>query len=252
MSSIINNRDTYHGISVIGCGVFTNGEYGMTGQCKDGYACGLGVLTWPCGSKVYAEHGPDGQWEGRWLRRPANGGKIDYVYERGETKLYAIVRADGSFLYNWEVCAPDDPRLLALIAQVAPVEVRPAPPAPHRSSARHSPPRNRPMDQPARFAPAGAREDHCHRDAPPRRTPSLAAVRHNPTAAALYRVILFPGAFLPGFAVSESLSVLAGGRSRGQPANALGGARALRAPRSAGYSWCTQHGTHSWRTLGVH
>jgi hypothetical protein len=258
MSSIINNGDTYHGISVIGCGVFTNGEYGMTyaGQCKDGYACGLGVLTWPCGSKAYAEHGPDGQWEGRWLRRPANGGTIDYVYERGETKLYAIVRADGSFLYNWEDCAPDDPRLLALIAQVAPVEVRPAPPAPHRSSARHSPPRNRPMDQPARFAPAGAREDHCHRGAPPRRTPPLAAVRHNPTAAALNCVILFPGAFLAGLC---SFGIPFG---FGRPRKPWSTCRcAWRCARTAGtevggvllgYSTCTPRDPLTWRTLGVH
>ena len=38
--------------------------------------------------------------------------------------------AGGDCWYNGEACAPDDPRLLALIAQVAPVEVRPAAPAP--------------------------------------------------------------------------------------------------------------------------
>ncbi len=79
MSSIIRTRQTYHGVSVVGLctgrGVFTNeifnDEYGMTyaGQCKDGYACGLGVLTWSSGSKVYAEHGPDGKYDGRYLER---------------------------------------------------------------------------------------------------------------------------------------------------------------------------------------
>jgi hypothetical protein len=62
MSSIIKDGDTYYGISVFGRGVFTDEEDGETyaGQCKDGYACGLGVLTWSNGLKVYAEHGPDG------------------------------------------------------------------------------------------------------------------------------------------------------------------------------------------------
>jgi hypothetical protein len=51
MSSIIREGGTYHGISVFGRGVFTNDTYGWTyaGQCKDGYACGLGVLTYSIG-----------------------------------------------------------------------------------------------------------------------------------------------------------------------------------------------------------
>ena len=62
--------------------------------------------------------------------------------------------ADGScWYYGGKACAPDDPRLLALIAQVGPVEVRPAAQAPHPPSARHSHPSNRPMNPPARFAP---------------------------------------------------------------------------------------------------
>jgi hypothetical protein len=53
MSSIIRLRDTFHGIGVFGRGVFTNDEHGETyaGQIRDGYACGLGVLTWSEGSK---------------------------------------------------------------------------------------------------------------------------------------------------------------------------------------------------------
>jgi hypothetical protein len=154
MSSIIRAGDTYHGISVEGRGVFTD-EDGRTyaGQCRDGYACGLGVATRPGGNKVYAEHGPDGQKNGRYLLRRADGDTGYRLYERGEAKDEAVVLADGRRMYNWVGCAPDDPRLLALIAQVAPVEVRPAARAPHPPSARHSPPRNRPMDQPARFAP---------------------------------------------------------------------------------------------------
>ena len=141
MSSIIKNGDTYHGISVFGRGVFTNDKHGRTyaGQCKDGHACGLGVLTWSNGSKVYAEHGPDGQCDGRCLVRGGDGDTDYWLIERGETKEYADVSADGRCKYDGEACAPDDPRLLALIAHVAPVEVRPDGPARHPPLARHSP-----------------------------------------------------------------------------------------------------------------
>jgi hypothetical protein len=192
MSSIIRDADTFHGISVFGRGVLTKNRNGIVtyaGQHRNGYACGLGVLTWPRGSKEYAEHGPDGQCDGRYLRRYADGHTVYRLYERGGTlKDAAAVSADGSSYYNREVCAPDDPRLLALIAQVAPVEVRPAAPTHLLPLAPHSPPSNRPTDRPARFAPAGAGGRRGHRGAPPRRTPSLVAVlRHNPTIAALHR-----------------------------------------------------------------
>jgi hypothetical protein len=216
MSSIIRRGDTYHGISVFGRGVFTYDEhdnYGRTyaGQCKDGYACGLGVATYSGGSKEYAEHGPDGQFDGRWLYRSARyayGGTNYGLFERGERKEYADVHANGDCYYNGEACAPDDPRLLALIAQVAPVEVRPAAPAPLPPLDRHSPPSNRPMDRPARFAAAGARDRRGHRGDPPFCTPSLLAVRRSPTAAALSPPVPSkpplppppspPGAFLAG------------------------------------------------------
>jgi hypothetical protein len=157
MSSIIRDGDTLHGISVESRGVFKH-KYGQTyaGQCKDGHACGLGVTTLADGTKVYAEHGPDGKFDGRYLRRWADGTTSHSLFERGEEKEFAYVSADGRCAYNWEDCAPDDPRLLALIAQVAPVEVRPAARAPHPPSARHSTPRNRPTDRPARFAPPQA------------------------------------------------------------------------------------------------
>jgi hypothetical protein len=175
--------DTYHGISVESRGVFTDdNEYGSrtyAGQCRDGYACGLGVLTWYHGRKEYAEHGPNGQYDGRYLGRWANGhtgfasGDTWYcLYERGKWKDSAVVYADGTCTYNGDYCARDDPRLLALIAQVAPVEVRPAARAPHPPSTRHSHPSNRPMDQPARFAP----RRRWRRPWPPRCIPTPHAV----------------------------------------------------------------------------
>ena len=185
MSSIIRDGDTFHGISIFGRGVFTNedGHWTYAGQCKDGHACGLGVFTTSSGSKEYAEHGPDGRYDGWCLVRHADGHTGYFLFERRRQKEYAAVLADGTCTYDGEACAPDDPRLLALIAHVAPVEVRPAAPAPHPPLARHSPPSNRPMDRPARFAPAGAGGRRGHRGAPPRRTPSLVVARHCPTAA---------------------------------------------------------------------
>jgi hypothetical protein len=184
MSSIIRFGDTYHGISVFGRGVFTNDEDGYTyaGQCKDGYACGLGVHTYRNGIHEYAEHGPDGYFDGRCLRRWTGGHTWYRLWERGKAKEYAVVSADGTCTCNGEGCAPDDPRLLALIAQIAPVEVRPAAPGP--------PPATRPQ---AIFRwigrlvlpPAGAGDRRGHRGAPPRRRPSLVAMRRSPTAAAL-------------------------------------------------------------------
>jgi hypothetical protein len=137
MSSIIRDGDTYHGISVFGRGVFTDDKHGIwtvAGQYRDGYACGLSVATRYTGDKEYAEHGPDGKYDGRYLYRFPGGHTSHDLYERGERKVSAFVYPDGLCKYNDEDCAPDDPRLLALIAQVAPVEVRHAAPALHRPS----------------------------------------------------------------------------------------------------------------------
>ena len=93
MSSIIRLGDTFHGISVESRGVFINDKYGWTyaGQCRDGYACGLGVLTYFDGLKDYAEHGPDGQYDGRNLCRWADGTTWHYLFERGVPKESARV-----------------------------------------------------------------------------------------------------------------------------------------------------------------
>ncbi len=184
MSSIIREGDTFHGISVFGRGVLTD-DYGVTyaGQYRDGYACGLGVLTWSDGDKEYAEHGPDGRYDGWCLDRWTGGGIYHYLYERGEQTDSAVVYADGRCVYNGVTCAPDDPRLLALTAQVAPVEVRLEAPTIIRRLPAHSPASSRPMDRPARFTPpqalatAVAAEVRAHAVA--------GAMRHNPTAFVL-------------------------------------------------------------------
>ncbi len=105
-----------------------------------GYSSSIRTLrSGPNRYKAYAEHGPDGQFDGRYLLRYADGGTRYFLYERGALKDDAHVSADGYCECNDVHCAPDDPRLLPLIAQVAPVEVRPAARAPHppSSATRH-------------------------------------------------------------------------------------------------------------------
>ena len=183
MSSIIRNGQTFHGIQVFGRGVFTNDcsndhdgagddkvRWTYAGQHKDGYACGLGVLTSSLGWKIYADHGPDGFCDGRCLLRYADGETEYDVFEHDEPKGFARVFAKVHCTYNGEACAPDDPRLLALIAQVAPVEVRPATPTPHPESFPHSPPSNRPVRRPMRRLVLPRRRSRPPR--PPRCTPT--------------------------------------------------------------------------------
>jgi hypothetical protein len=113
MSSIIIDWDTFHGISVESRGVFTTAKFGgltYAGQHRDGYACGLGVLTYSFRCKIYAEHGPDGKSDGRYFLRWTGGGTDYRLYERGKLNANAFVSADGRCKYNGEA-APDDPRL---------------------------------------------------------------------------------------------------------------------------------------------
>ena len=186
MYSITRHGETCHGTSVSGLGVFTD-ENGDTyaGQHKDGCACGLGVDSWATG-KIYAEYGPDGEWDGRWLDRNADGDTVYYLFQRGEEKDSAFVYADGRCMYNGEACTPDDPRLLALTAQVAPVEVRLAAPTHHPPLASPLAPKRSSDGSAGSFRPsAGAGDRRGRRGAPPFRTPSLVAMRRGPTAAAL-------------------------------------------------------------------
>ena len=140
MSSIVRYWRTYHGTSVQGRGLFTDDEYGdwtYAGEHKDGRACGLAVATHSNGYKEYGDYGSDGQYDGRNVDRNADGDTFFYLWERGEQRDSAAVYADGRCTYNGVNCEPDDPRFLALTAQVAPVEVRPAAPVPIRQSPRH-------------------------------------------------------------------------------------------------------------------
>jgi hypothetical protein len=130
-----------------------------------------------------------------------NGTTVYILHERGKSKANARVHADGrcsynledSWMYNCERCAPDDPRLLTC-ADSAGRPGRGAPrsrsPPPATRPATQTP-RNRPMGQPARFAP----RRRWRRPWPPRCTtqqPPHCSARSFP-----------PGAFFPGFALLE-------------------------------------------------
>jgi hypothetical protein len=121
--SIVRNGYTFRGTVVVDRGVFTDrsGET-YAGHIKDGFSCGLGV-TACSGSIIYAEHGPDGKFDGRYVDQSTGGMFTGYVvFERGARKQQAWLWADGECHYNDEECAPDDPRVLALIEHVGPVQ----------------------------------------------------------------------------------------------------------------------------------
>ena len=117
---IRGGRTTLHGIGSRDRGVFKNSTVTYAGQMWDGFACGLGVLDFG-DSKIYAEYGPDGKCDGRYLDR-GYGLTGYYVFERGAVKERGWTHSASEGEYDGAFCAADDPRLLALIAHVAPVE----------------------------------------------------------------------------------------------------------------------------------
>ena len=132
-SSIVREGHTFNGTGVCGRGVFKLTDFGITyvyaGQIRDGYACGLGVLTRSCG-KAFAEYGPDGKLDGRfvYVSSEADGLTGYILFERGVPKeracIHRLINRPVEFEYNGEFCAAAeaDPRVHALIARVAPVE----------------------------------------------------------------------------------------------------------------------------------
>jgi hypothetical protein len=124
-----------------------------------------------------------GEYHGRHIRDIKHR-KIYALYNSGKMTDVVVLHTNGTCMYNEDVRARDDPRLLAFIALVAPVEVLLATAAAYPSSPN---PRHQAfaVDLPARFAPAGTRDGCRQRGPPPRRTLSLMGVGHNPTAAAL-------------------------------------------------------------------
>jgi len=123
LSSIRIEECNFNGISVVGRGVFTDMKgRRYAGQCKGGYARGLGVLTARDGTKSYSEYGPNGKLDCRSLARTSVNGDTYYLLVHGDKKHRLVLFADGRCTYNMASCAPDDPGVLALIGHVAPIE----------------------------------------------------------------------------------------------------------------------------------
>jgi hypothetical protein len=217
-ASIIWLESVLRGTSDRELGVFTdiNDKYTYAGQHRAGHVYGCGVITentgYSAGSKIYAEYGADGRYSGRCVRRSGGASGSDFdvlahrsdrsegwteytLYEHGEDKASVSVSSSGGCQYRdgegrgtfgrGESCKRDDPRVLKLIAQIAPVEVRRAAPAAHPQSPRTRPQAivrwiSRLVLPPQALATAMAAQVH-----PPRRTPSLLDVRHTPTTAAM-------------------------------------------------------------------
>ena len=233
MASIPYGRDIFHGFSVAGRGVFLceegfNCVRVYAGQNPSRFAYALGVLTnavaYGIGyGKIYAELDFDGKYHGRNLREYKSR-RIYAEYDRGNMKDSVALFTNGKCVYNHEVCARDDPRLLAFLKLVAPVEVLPATAALYPSSPN---PRLRAIvvDLPARFAPAGSRDGcrqggashgaRCRWCTTQPNSSRTAKREHAVTRRCRFDIPL----------------CFAGRGSRGQPAIALGGARAMRPPR---------------------
>ena len=134
MSSIIRNRDTYHGISLDGRGVF-KATIGRTfaGQCKGGYACGLGVVTYSDGT-TWSGQFAYGRWDGHRETHWADG-DVDYdLCERGNRVHRARVKPDGDCEYDYKPCGADHADFAALIAAAQQAGVRMPPTRIHRKA----------------------------------------------------------------------------------------------------------------------
>ena len=235
MTSIPYRRDIFHGVSVAGRGVFLceegfNCVKVFAGQNPSRFAYALGVLTIPPAyrigyGRIYAELDVDGDFHGRNIREYKDR-RIYAEYDCGNMKDSVALLTNGKCVYNNEICARDEPRLLAFIALVAPVEVLPATAAPYPSSPN---PRHqatvifRPVLPQQALGTAVASEVHPHGAA----VAGVCTTQPNPSRTANREPAL---TLLCRFGIPLGV---AGRGSGGQPAIALGGARALRPPRLA-------------------
>ena len=243
VTSVLCDGDVFHGFTVNRLGVFID-EDNFTGTPVVKKFAGrivkhgrydvprLGVLTLSQrsgNSYNFFERGPFGVLDGRVVRALSDR-TVYCLYESGNMKASAVVHASGRCTYNDEICAPHHPPFLAIIAQVGPVEVRPATAAPSPGLATLSRRSNRGFA--LGLPPAGARDSCRQRGTLPRRTPSLVGVRHSPIAAALQSASTHCARLC---SIHIPLG-LAGRGSRGQPATARGGARAPGATQCGGMS----------------
>jgi hypothetical protein len=116
---------TLTGVRIGGTGEYTDAD-GATyrGQANDAKADGVGVLTLPDGA-TYSGEWSAGVMHGHAVYRFTDGAVGYDLCDRGNVVLSASVDADGACGYDYEDCAADDARLLALTAAALDAAVRP-------------------------------------------------------------------------------------------------------------------------------
>jgi hypothetical protein len=132
MTEIKFGGSTYVGTAEGDHGVFTGSDGTVyAGQIAGRYPR-VGVRTLTNGTTFFVECDADGEVHGRWLGCIA-GGNTEYIrWEHGSWKEVAVLRADGTCVYDGKACRADYAPFVALQAMVVPIKARPAlvPPRP--------------------------------------------------------------------------------------------------------------------------
>jgi hypothetical protein len=125
MTKIKFRGDTYVGTAEGDHGVFTHSDGRVyAGSIAKRAAC-VGVATYTDGSTHFVECDANGKEHGRRLEFYATGHTWYRLYEHGESKEWALLRADGTCAYNGKACRADFAPFVALQAMVVPIKARP-------------------------------------------------------------------------------------------------------------------------------
>jgi hypothetical protein len=168
MSTIQYQGSTYRGTAEGDHGVFNNSDGTViAGKIANCSAC-VGVCTFHNGTTAFVECDADGKLDGRNLACRANGETVYRLWEHGESKEEAVLRADGTCKYNDKACSADFPPFVKLKAKVLPIKVRShSPQPPHPAFApTHPVPHRHPIRPSAMFSLAGAGLDPRRQGAP--------------------------------------------------------------------------------------
>jgi hypothetical protein len=116
MGTIVVYDEVFFGVTRGNVGVYTH-EDGHTyaGAHEGAKAHGYGVVKYSSGN-TYSAQFANGKWHGHGEAHFANGDLGYYLWEYGEPKHWAIVRANGACTYDNEPCGADHADLVALKA----------------------------------------------------------------------------------------------------------------------------------------
>ncbi len=115
---------TLAGVRIGGKGVFTGARgYTYRGQANDATADGLGVLTYPDG-RTYSGGWSAGVAHGHAVYHYADGNVQYFLLDRGTTVHSAWLLTSGACDYDYQLCAADDARHVALATAALDADVR--------------------------------------------------------------------------------------------------------------------------------